>query len=155
MKWTFLVRCMIASMAFVGVAALAEATTTLQKQFISSPSASYSNAVTVSAGDITTIYISGQVGFLNGELPQDFTKQTENMFENLSLQLKAAGASLNDIVKTNIYIVNLDAEKFKIFSAVRKQYFTQTDMPASTLVGVQALVYPSIHIEIDAVAVIK
>ncbi len=126
----------------------------LQKEFINPSGTSFSNVVTVSKNGVKTIYVSGQVGFFEGKLPQGFSGQVDNVFKNLAFQLEAVGASLSDIVKTNVYIVGLDAEKLKAFNAVRAKHLIGEGLPASTLLGIQALVFPGLQIEIEAVAVI-
>jgi len=135
--------------------AMGEAVAEIKLEFDNPSRANYSNVVSVRNGGIKTLYISGQVGFLNGELPSEFSKQVENAFENLVLQLKSAGASLTDIVKINIYIVNLDNEKYKALNTARNRYFTQPNMPASALVGIQTLIFNELKVEIDAIAVLK
>ncbi len=113
----------------------------------------YSDAVSISGGQ--TIYVSGQVPVNEkGELvgKGDLKAQTIQVFENLKKVLAQAGATLEDVVKVNIYIVNCKPEDVATFRAVRKTYFVK-DPPASTLVGVTSLVDPDFLIEIEVVAV--
>lgn len=51
--------------------------------------------------------------------------------------------------------MGLDGEKTKAFNEARTKFLGKEDMPASTLLGIQALVYPGFKIEIEAIAVIK
>lgn len=112
----------------------------------------YSHVVSARGG--RTIYISGQVAFdARGQLvgKGDLTAQTRQVFANLDTALKAAGATFNDVVKTNYYM--LDASQVQVVREIRSQYFTK-DLPASTLVEVRRLANPDFLIEIEVVAVV-
>ena len=121
----------------------------LSKSFIN-PASGYTQVVTTNYNGLTTIYVSGQIG--EGE---DLAAQMEHALLNLEAQLKEAGASFKDIVKMNSYIVDYRPEDLAVFRGVRKEIMGDTDMPASTLVGVTALALPEWLIELDAVAVIE
>lgn len=142
-------------MALVGGYSVAAETSSQRKEFINPSGSSFTNVVTVDLGGVKTLYVSGQVGFLDGNVPDDFGQQVENAFANLARQLEDAGADLTDVVKTNIYIVDLNPEKVRAFSAVRGRYFDHQNQPASTLVGVTALAFPGLKVEIEAVAVVE
>ncbi len=118
---------------------------------LSSPTG-YSHVVAARGG--RTIYISGQVAFdASGQLVGrgDVRAQTQQVFANLELALKAAGATFNDVVKTNYYM--LDAGQVQAVRDIRAQYFT-TELPASTLVQVPRLANPDFLIEIEVIAVV-
>jgi len=110
----------------------------------------YSEAVVVRNGDTKTIYISGQLG--EGI---DFESQMRSALKNLGETLKTSGASFQDVVKMNTYIVNYSPEILTIFRQVRKEIMGNEKMPASTLVGVESLALPEWLIEIEAVAIIE
>lgn len=110
----------------------------------------YSEAVVVRTSDTKTIYVSGQIG--EGI---DFESQMRSALINLEETLKTSGASLQDVVKMNTYIVNYSPEILTTFRQVRKEIMGDDKMPASTLVGVASLALPEWGIEIDAVAIIK
>lgn len=104
-----------------------------------------------------TIHISGQVGVDgDGKIvgQGDLKAQTEQAFRNIRLALAAAGASFDDVVKTTIFVVGLRAEHVPIIREVRSRYVSPDHPPASTLVGVSALVGPDWLIEIEATAVV-
>ena len=112
----------------------------------------YSHVVSARGG--RTIYIAGQValdakGQLVGE--GDLAAQTRQVFANLETALKAAGASFNDVVKTNYYL--RDASQVQVIRDVRGKYFTK-ELPASTLVEVSRLANPGFLVEIEVVAVV-
>jgi reactive intermediate/imine deaminase len=125
-----------------------------QKDFINPRAVGYSDAVAVTGGK--TIYISGQValsesGALVGK--GDLRAQTIQVFENLKRVLQQAGATFQDVVKVNIYIVDCKPEDVALVRELRKSYLSATQPPASTLVGVTSLVSPDFLIEIEVVAV--
>lgn len=104
-----------------------------------------------------TIHISGQVGINSkGEVvgKGDMKAQTEQAFKNIEIALAAAGATFKDVVKTSLFVVGLKPEHVPIIREVRSRYVWSEHPPASTLVGVSALVGPDWLIEIEATAVI-
>lgn len=112
----------------------------------------------VSAMGGKTIHISGQVAInAQGEVigRGDMKAQTEQAFHNVGLALAAAGATFKDVVKTSLFVVGLKPEHVPTIREVRSRYVWAEHPPASTLVGVSALVGPDWLIEIEAVAVIE
>jgi reactive intermediate/imine deaminase len=108
----------------------------------------------VSARGGRTIYIAGQVAFdAKGQLvgKGDLAAQTRQVFDNLSIALKAAGAGFSNVVKTNYYM--RDASHVAVVREIRSKYFT-SELPASTLVEVPRLANPDFLIEIEVIAVV-
>ncbi|NKB33188.1 MAG: hypothetical protein GKR91_08825 [Pseudomonadales bacterium] len=127
----------------------------LEKEFLNS-SETFSQVATVSANGIKTIYVSGQVGIRNGEVPDSFAEQVDIVFANMASQLEAAGASMTDVIKLTGFIVNIDGERLAAYSEARARHFSADDPPpASTLIGVSGLVFPALQVEVEAIAVIK
>lgn len=119
------------------------------------PTFGWSHVVTQLGGK--TIYISGQVavdaqGRLVGQ--GDLRRQTEQAWENVRLALTAVGATFANVVKTNLYVVDLKPEHVPMLREVRSRYISAEHPPASTLVGISALVGAGWQIEIEAVAVL-
>jgi 2-iminobutanoate/2-iminopropanoate deaminase len=103
-------------------------------------------------------YISGQVAWdAKGKIigKDDFRLQVTKALENLKIALTAAGATMDDLIKVNYYVVNLKPDQVRIIREVRSNYFSAEHLPASTLVGVTALARVDFIIEIEAVAVVK
>ncbi len=120
-----------------------------------SPTHGWTHVVTATGGK--TVYVSGQVAV--DERGQtvgkgDLKAQTEKSFANLQTALKAAGASFRDVVKMNLYVVGLKPELVPLIREVRARYVNPEGPPASTFVGVSALVGADWLIEIEVVAVI-
>ena len=82
----------------------------------------------------------------------DITTQTEFVFEQIQRALEAAGGSLRDVIKTNIYVT--DMSKRPQVVAVRKRYFPENP-PVATFVEVSKLVNDGFMIEIEAEAVVQ
>jgi enamine deaminase RidA (YjgF/YER057c/UK114 family) len=117
----------------------------------------YTHVVVVN-GPGKTIYISGQVPVnAAGEIigKGDLKQQVTQVYENLQIALKAAGATFSDVVKMNTYVVDYKPADVAIIREVRSRYLPKENPPASTLAGVQALYHPDVMIEIEAIAVIK
>jgi enamine deaminase RidA (YjgF/YER057c/UK114 family) len=128
-------------------------------QFVNPPSlcptSGWTQVVTASGG--RTVYVSGQVAVdARGEVvgKGDLRAQTRQAFDNVRLALAAAGATFKDVVKSNLYVVGLRPEHVPVIREVRAQYVSAENPPASTLVGVSALVGADWLIEIEAVAVL-
>lgn len=76
------------------------------------------------------------------------------VFENLKVALAAAGATFSDLVKITTYVVDLKPEDRGIISEIRGRYVDPARKPASTMIGVDALVMPALRIEVEAIAVV-
>jgi enamine deaminase RidA (YjgF/YER057c/UK114 family) len=100
------------------------------------------------------IFISGQLardkaGNVVGR--GDMRTQMKQTFENLKAGLAAAGATLNDLVRTNTYVTDID-EYFK-HPDLRMEYLAHA-MPTSTTVEVRRLAHVDFMVEIDAIAAV-
>lgn len=116
----------------------------------------FTQVVTVESNDTKTIYVSGQVGVdAQQKLVGDggFASQTEQAFANLATALASANASLTDVVKLNLYVVNYKYEHAAVIGALIRQSFPAGQLPACSLLGVQALAHEEFLIEIEATAV--
>jgi 2-iminobutanoate/2-iminopropanoate deaminase len=113
------------------------------------PKGPYSQAVV--AGN--TVYVAGQGGFdpATGKLMNaTFEEEVTRTFENVKAILAAAGASMTDVVKVNVYLSDLNM--FGRMNEIYKKYFL-TDFPARATVG-SALLLGG-QIEIDCVALVE
>jgi enamine deaminase RidA (YjgF/YER057c/UK114 family) len=129
-----------------------------QKKFINPEGmarpGAYTPVVTAQGG--RTLYIAGQVSLNEkGELVGrgDLMAQAGQVWHNVGLALKGAGATFNDLVKINVYVVDYKPEYRDMLHQVRMRHVSSENPPASTLVGVQALARDGFLIEIEAIAV--
>ncbi|MFF7706553.1 Rid family detoxifying hydrolase [Pseudomonas sp. NPDC007930] len=108
----------------------------------------YSQAI--KAGN--TVYMSGQIPLdpATMELVEGFEAQAVQVFENLKSVAEAAGGSLKDVVKLNIFLIDLG--NFATVNEVMGRYFQQP-YPARAAIGVAALPKGS-QVEMDAILVI-
>lgn len=106
----------------------------------------YSQAVKVN----NTVYLSGQIPLIPESMEvvsDDFTKQTHQVFKNLVEVCQAAGGNINDMVKVNIFM--MDLANFATVNEVMSQYFEQP-YPARAAVQVSRLP-KDVQIEIDGI----
>lgn len=126
----------------------------MAKKIINTPNApaaigTYSQAVKVN----DTVYISGQIPLVPSTglmVSDEFEEQVVQVFKNLKAVSEAAGGSLADIVKVNIYMMDLNY--FEIVNQAMAKYFLEP-YPARAMVQVSALPKAA-QIEMDAVLVI-
>ena len=125
----------------------------MAKTIIATPNApaaigTYSQAVRV--GD--TVYMSGQIGLdpANMQMVDGIDAQIVRVFENLKAVAEAAGGSLADAVKLNIYLTDL--ANFAKVNEVMARYFSEPYL-ARAAVGVKEL-HRGAVVEADAILVI-
>lgn len=108
------------------------------------------------------IAASGQMIFLAGQIPLDSStgeivgagdvmKQTEQVMTNLEAILTAAGAKFQDVVKTTVFLA--DMNDFAAMNAVYARYFQEETAPARACVQVSRLP-KDVLVEIDCIAMI-
>jgi 2-iminobutanoate/2-iminopropanoate deaminase len=107
------------------------------------------------------IAASGQLVFVAGQIPldpstgaivgqDDVAQQTEQAIANLKAILEAAGAELTDVVKTTVFLA--DMNDFAAMNAVYAKYFEEATAPARACVEVARLP-KDVRVEIDCIAV--
>jgi len=106
----------------------------------------YSQAI-VSGG---ILYTSGQIGLTpTGELVgDDIQSQTHQVLQNLSAVVAQAGATLDDVIKTTIFLSNMD--DFASVNKIYAEYFTD-HKPARSTVAVRTLPL-NVKVEIECIA---
>ncbi|MDB5863015.1 MAG: RidA family protein [Betaproteobacteria bacterium] len=100
------------------------------------------------------IFVSGQVS-RDDEGSQvgvgSMLEQTRQCLRNVERNLKAAGASMSDVVWTTVYTT--DIREFKQIVAAREEFF-RDNLPTSTMVEVSHLADPGLMVEITVIAAI-
>jgi enamine deaminase RidA (YjgF/YER057c/UK114 family) len=110
----------------------------------------YSDAIRVPAG-YDQIVVSGTPGLdENGKIPVDFAAEARQVWRNLAAILEKAGASLSDIVFIRQYLTR--EEDIETYVAVQQEMITHE--PAGMLLVPTAMVWPEIHVEVEAVALV-
>ena len=101
------------------------------------------------------VYTSGQIALLpNGSdelLSKDVAIQAEQVLTNLREVLEAAGSSMDSVIKTTIFIADMDS--FVTINAIYEKAFG-SHKPARSTVAVKTLPKNAL-VEIDAVALVK
>jgi 2-iminobutanoate/2-iminopropanoate deaminase len=82
----------------------------------------------------------------------DIEAQTRQVCENLKAAVEEAGGTLDDIVRVDVYVRNM--EHFDAIHKVRREYF-KAPAPASTMVEICKMTSPEYLIEINAIAVLE
>jgi len=109
----------------------------------------YSQAIKVS----NTVYLSGQIPLdpQTMELVEgDIEQHIDQVFKNLNAVAEAAGGSLENVVKLNIFLTDLD--NFATVNAVMARHFSEP-YPARAAIGVAALPKGA-EVEMDAILVV-
>ena len=113
---------------------------------------SYSAGISVTAGRL--VFISGIVAMdENGDViaPGDMEAQTRHIFGRIAELLAEAGADFRHLVKITTFVT--DMSQYADFSKVRGEVF-RDGYPASATVGVSALVFDGLVVEVEAIAVV-
>ena len=115
------------------------------------------------AYDYTSVVTPGSIVFTAGACPLDESgvvvgpndpiAQADQCIRNLVQALAGAGATLEDVVRTTIYVVGDREELVTVWDAIAERL--SPHRPPSTLLGVRALGYPHQLVEIDAVAALS
>ncbi len=131
----------------------------MDKEFINPPDVykapwRFNQAVKI-RGAGSLLFLSGIVGYeLDGSINGgDILRQAENAYASLKRIVEAAGGTLRDVVKTNVWV----GEDYQLHKdelrEIRARYFVD-DLPATTLLQVPGFANKDYLIEIEAIAVI-
>ena len=122
----------------------------MKKQVVSVPGSAPVSYLSRAVKFGNLLFVSGTTGRDPGTgklAGEDITSQAKQTMENINSCLKAAGASMGDVLKMTCYMVNL-ADK-KAFNAVYLSYFPENP-PARACIGVSDL-EPGVLVEIEAI----
>jgi enamine deaminase RidA (YjgF/YER057c/UK114 family) len=119
------------------------------------PAVPYDYAVVATAGP--TVFTAGSCPLdSNGDVvaPGDFEAQARQALENLFAVLAEAGSTVEQVLKTTVFVAASDRNELERVWDVVEKGFSPT-RPPSTLLGVSLLGYPGQLVEIEAVALIS
>lgn len=125
----------------------------IQTNSAPAPVGPYNQAIVASG---RMVFLSGQIaldpatGAIVGE--GDVVKQTEQVMANLKAVLEAAGATFGDVVKTGVFLK--DMNDFATVNGVYATYFDEATAPARACVEVARLP-KDVLVEIDCIAVVQ
>ena len=111
------------------------------------PIVGYSRAV--AAGDY--IFVSGCTSVAGAEFvhPGDAYEQTVQAIANVAAALEGLGASLADVVRTRLFVT--DISRWQEYGRAHGEAFAEVT-PATSMIGVSALIDPRMLVEVEAVA---
>jgi enamine deaminase RidA (YjgF/YER057c/UK114 family) len=127
----------------------------LKPQGVAKPQGMYNHAISVGPGKL--LFISGQVSIdEKGDLVglNDFTAQLDQVYENLGLILKSAGADFGKVVKFTTYLTrtrDMDAY-YQKRSEIYSEIYPDGGYPTNTLVVIEQLAREEWLVEIEAIA---
>lgn len=117
-----------------------------------SPVGPYNQAIRASG---TMVFCSGQIALdpTTGEIvgQGDVAQQTVQVMQNLEAVLKAAGATWADVVKTTVFLA--DMNDFATVNGIYSRYFDEAIAPARACVEVARLP-KDVRVEVDCIAVV-
>lgn len=136
-------------LAAMALAAAAGATAAPPEYFgrpsLGSQTLPFSDAVRV--GD--TLYLSGQLGLVDGKLPDDFEAEARAAMDNIGTILKARGLTHDDLVKCLVMLD--DMANWPTFNKIYMPYFKPGRMPARSAFGAKALALGA-RVEVECIA---
>ena len=121
------------------------------------PSAQYGFSQVVVSTGTKIIHCAGQTAWdkdMNLVGGDDLEKQMVQSLRNVKTVLAAGGATLQDVVRLDIYLVDYNADKIPAVGAALGRFFDPDHLPANTLLGIQALALPEFLVEVTATAVV-
>jgi enamine deaminase RidA (YjgF/YER057c/UK114 family) len=120
---------------------------------LSKPTGHWTTVTTARPGKL--VFVSGLTAKNErGELVGvgDIGAQTRQVCENLQAAMRAAGGTLADVVRVDVFIKEMTG--FKAIHEVRREFFGPNP-PASTMVAISAFTHPDMLIEINAIGVLS
>lgn len=105
----------------------------------------FSDAVRV--GDM--LYLSGQLGLVDGKVPENFEVEAKAAMDNIGAILKARGLTYDDLFKCLVMLD--DMANWPTFNKVYIPYFKPDRMPARSAFGAKALAVGA-HVEVECIA---
>ena len=111
------------------------------------PIVGYSRAV--AAGDY--IFVTGCTSIVGADFvyPDDAYAQTVQAIANVRSALTALGAGLADVVRTRIFVT--DISRWEEYGRAHGEAFADV-MPATSMIGISALIDPRMLVEVEAIA---
>ena len=131
---------------FVSNAVLAQDRSYINPRHASEPDVlPFSGAVLT--GD--TLYISGMLGLVNGQVPDDPAEEARVLLDSIKAALEEAGMTMDDLVYVQIFCA--DVADYNVFNSVYRSYFTQ-EFPARAFLGSGTLLFGA-SFEMQSIAV--
>ncbi len=129
----------------------ATAASAQERSYINPRTASDTSAPPFSGAVLTgnTLYISGMLGLVNGQVPADPADEARVMLDAIKATLEQAGMTMDDLVFVQIYCS--DVAHYDVFNQVYRTYFTK-EFPARAFLGSGTLLFNA-RFEMQSIAV--
>jgi len=131
----------------------------MEKAFINPPELykhpSYTRVITVK-GPCKFIFLAGQTPSDDNYQPVakgDYKRQYERVLEALTIALKAAGATWDDVISRRTYTLDVDKLRAVLHDPQTRRPENSEFPPVSTMIGVTRLSHPDFLVEVEIVAV--
>ena len=114
------------------------------------------NRIVTVTGPAKMVFIAGQTPSDENYkcvAPGDYRAQYMQVMNNLDLQLKAAGASWDDVVVRRIFVIDVD--KYLAETGDLPRFYKPGTAAPNTLIGVTRLSHPDFLIEMDLIAMVE
>ena len=114
------------------------------------------NRIVTVTGPAKMVFIAGQTPSDENYkcvAPGDYRAQYMQVMNNLDLQLKAAGASWDDVVVRRIFVIDVD--KYLAETRDLPRFYKPGTAAPNTLIGVTRLSHPDFLIEMDLIAMVE
>ncbi|EBV3599829.1 RidA family protein [Salmonella enterica subsp. enterica serovar Virchow] len=112
------------------------------------------SAGVVMRGD-SVLFLSGHIGTNDdGSVPATLGAQLERAFANLAGTLDSAGAAFANVGRLTIYVRDYAPSMLDDIRRIRDRFVDGDCPPASALIGVSALAFPGLLVEVDAFAML-
>lgn len=121
------------------------------RQYINPRSASQTDVPPFSGAVLTedTLYISGMLGLVNGQVPADPSEEARVLLDSIRATLEQADMTMDDLVYVQIFCS--DVAHYDAFNAVYRTYFTG-EFPARAFIGAGTLLFNA-RFEMQSIAV--
>jgi 2-iminobutanoate/2-iminopropanoate deaminase len=119
--------------------------------------AAYSDAVRVDLPEYTLLFVSGMTGKVPGKgiVSRDMRDQARQALSNIKTVIEHQGGTMGDVVRFRIFVSAIDSASIRDVHAARFEFYSEAELPASTLVRIDGYVSDGALIEIEADVVMK
>ena len=116
-------------------------------QYFRPPGSTKPFSLAVRVGNL--VYVSGAVGAAaDGSFPTDFAAQATNAMDKIAVELKLAGASMDEVYKCSIALT--DMNNWAAFNGVYAKYFKPDRLPVRMALGVASLGGAAVEVQCEA-----
>jgi 2-iminobutanoate/2-iminopropanoate deaminase len=119
--------------------------------------AAYSDAVRVALPEYTLLFVSGMTGKVPGKgiVSRHMRDQARQALSNIKRVIEHQGGSMSDVVRFRIFVSEIDSASIRDVHEARFEFYSEEELPASTLVRIDGYVSDGALIEIEADVVMK